>query len=65
MTVTIIKVGYNTTIDKIAFTSLSPSTNTYTITVSEAALFINVYNWLNLNAFSNVTSIQITNSTAS
>ena len=64
-TVTIIKTGYNTTIDKISFTSLSPSANTYTITVSEAALFINVYNWLNLQAINNVSSIQISNSTAS
>ena len=64
-TVTITKTGYNTTTDKIAFTSLSPSANTYTITVSEAALFINVYDWLNLQAFNNVSSIQITNGTAS
>ena len=62
-TVTIIKTGYNTTIDKISFTSLSPSANTYTITVSEAALTIYVYDMNNLNAFANAT-ITIENGTA-
>ncbi len=42
-TVTVNKTGYNTTVVKYAFTSLSPSTNTYTLTVGEAAITINVY----------------------
>ena len=54
-TVTIIKTGYNTTTDKIAFTTLSPSANTYTIAVSEAALTIYVYDMNSKVAFKNAT----------